>query len=209
MVIYKGTAPSYQQISQWKLCRPGESRVTFSKCWEIKDCHTRLLCLEKLSFRYKGAALSQTNRSYRCSLTQSCLTLWEPTDRSMPGFPVLHHHLELAQTHVHWDSDAMQPSLPLSSPSAPASSLCSIRVFSSESALPSRCPKYWELQFSPSPSNGHSGLSSFRKDWLDLLAVQGALRSLLQHHSSKASILWCSAFIMVQLSHPYMTTGKP
>ena len=84
----------------------------------------------------------------------------------------------------------------------------SIRVFSSESTLPMRWPKYWSFSFSISPSNEYSGLISFRMDWLDLLAVQGTLRSLLQHHSSKASILWHSAFFTVQLSHPYMTTGK-
>ena len=84
----------------------------------------------------------------------------------------------------------------------------SIRVFSNESVLPIRWPKYWSFSFSISPFNGYSGLISFRKDWLDLLAVQGTLKSLLQHHSSKASILWHSAFFIVQPSHPYMTTGK-
>ena len=83
-----------------------------------------------------------------------------------------------------------------------------IRVFSNESALPIRWPKYWSFSFNISPSNEHSGLISFRMDWLDLLSVQGTLKSLLQHHSSKASILLCSAFFRVQLSHPYMTTGK-
>ena len=84
----------------------------------------------------------------------------------------------------------------------------SIRVFSNESTLHMRWPKYWSFSFSISPSNKHPGLISFRMDWLDLLAVQGTLKSLLQHHSSKAPILWCSAFFIVQLSHPYMTTGK-
>ena len=84
----------------------------------------------------------------------------------------------------------------------------SIRVFSNESVLPMRWPKYWSVSFSISPSNEHPGLVSFRMHWLDLLAVQGTLKNLLQHHSSKASILWCSAFFMDQLSHPYMTTGK-
>ena len=83
-----------------------------------------------------------------------------------------------------------------------------IRVFSNESALPIRWPKYWSFSFNISPSNEHPGLISFRMDWLDLLAIQGTLKSLLQHHSSKASILWCSAFFIVQLSHPHMTTGK-
>ena len=84
----------------------------------------------------------------------------------------------------------------------------SIRVFSNESTVHMRWPKYWSFSFSISPSNEHPGLISFRMDWLDLLAVQGTLKSLLQHHSSKASIFWCSAFFTVQLSHPYMTTGK-
>jgi len=84
----------------------------------------------------------------------------------------------------------------------------SIRVFSNESALYIRCPKYWSFSFNISPSNEHPGLISFRMDWLDLLAIQGTLKSLLQHHSSKASILLCSAFFIVQLSHPYMTIGK-
>ena len=83
-----------------------------------------------------------------------------------------------------------------------------MRVFSNELALHIRWPKYWSFSFSISPSNQHSGLISFRMDWLDLLAVQGTFKSLLQHYSSKASILWCSAFLVVQLSHPYMTTGK-
>ena len=84
----------------------------------------------------------------------------------------------------------------------------SIRVFSNESSLHMKSPKYWSFSFSINPSNEHSGLISFRMDWLDLLAVQGTLKSLLQHHSSKASVLWCSAFFTVQFSHPYRTTGK-
>jgi len=90
----------------------------------------------------------------------------------------------------------------------PPSILSSIRIFSNESALHIRWPKYWSFSFNISPSNEHSGLISFRMDWMDLLAVQGTLKSLLQHHSSKASILRCSAFFIVQLSHPYMTIGK-
>ena len=90
----------------------------------------------------------------------------------------------------------------------PPSTFLSIRVFSSESVLLIRWPKYWSFSFSISPSFEYSGLISFRMDWLDLLAVQGTLKSLLQHHSSKASILWCSVFFIVQLSYPHMTTGK-
>ena len=101
-------------------------------------------------------------------------------------------------------SDALLPSHPLSSPSPPAFNLSQHRVFSNESVLCIRCPKYWSFSFSISPSNEYSGLISFRMDWMDLLAVQGTLKSLLQHHSSKASILQCLAFFIVQLSHPYM-----
>ena len=142
------------------------------------------------------------------SVTQSCPTLCDPMDCNMPGFPVLHHLPKLAQTHVHWVGDAIQPLILCHPLLLPPSIFPSIRVFSNESVLCIRWPKYWSFSFSISPSNEHSGLISFRMDWLDLLAVQGTLRSLLQHHSSKASVLWCSAFFMVQLSHPYMTTGK-
>ena len=127
---------------------------------------------------------------------------------STPRFPVHHQLPEPAQTHAHQVSDAIQPSHPLSSPSPPASILPSIRVFSDESVLPIRWQRYWSFSFSISPSNEFSVLISFRMDWLDLLAGQGTQKSLLQHHSSKASILLCSAFFIVQLSHSYMTTGK-
>ena len=127
---------------------------------------------------------------------------------SAPGFPVLDHLLELSQTHVHWVSDAIQASYPLLSASPPAFNLSSIRVFSNESTLCIRWPGYWSFSFNISPSIEYSGLISFRMDWFDLFVVQGTLKSLLQHPSSKASILQCSAFFIVQLSHPYMTTGK-
>ena len=126
---------------------------------------------------------------------------------STPGLPVHHQLLEFTQTHVHRVGDAIQPSHPLSSHSPPAPSIPpSIRVFSNESTLRMTWPKYWS--FSISPSNEHPGLISFRMDLLDLLAVQGTLKSLLQHHSSKASTFQHSAFFTVQLSHPYMTIGK-
>ena len=128
-------------------------------------------------------------------------------NHSMPGLPVHHQLLEFTQTHVHRVSDAIQPSHPLLSPSPPAPIPPSIRVFSNESTLCMRWPKYWSFSFSISPSKEIPGLI-FRMDWLDLLAVQGTLKRLLQHHSSKASILQRSAFFTVQLSHPYMTTGK-
>ena len=142
------------------------------------------------------------------SVAQSRPTLCNPTNRSRPGLPVHHQLPEFPQTHIHWVSDAIQPSHPLLSPSPPAPIPPSIRDFSNESILPMRWPKYWSFSFSIIPSKEIPGLISFRLDWLDLLAVQGPLKSLLQHHSSKASILWRSAFFTVQLSHPYMTTGK-
>ena len=135
-------------------------------------------------------------------------TLCDPMDCSTPGLPVHHQLLELAKTHVHPVSDAIQPSHPLSPRLLLPSIFLSIRVFSNESVLHIRWPKYWSFSFSISPSNEDSGLISFRMDWLDLLAAQGTLKSLLQHHSSKASIHRHSALFMVQLSHPYMTTGK-
>ena len=130
-------------------------------------------------------------------------SLW-PMDYSTPGLPV--HHQLLGLTHVRQVGDAIQPSHPLLSPSPPPSFFPSIRVFSNESVLFIRWPWYWSFSFSISPSNEHPGLISFRMEWLDLLAVQGTLKSLLQHHSSKTSILWCSAFFIVQLSHTYMST---
>ena len=130
-------------------------------------------------------------------------------NHSMPGLPVHHQLPKFTQTHVHRVSDAIQPSHPLSSPSPPAPIPPSIRVFFNESTPRMRWAKYWSFSFSISPSNEPPGLISFRMDWLDLLAVQGTLKSLLQHHSSKASILQCSAYFTVQLSHPYMTLETP
>ena len=129
-------------------------------------------------------------------------------DCSTPGFPVHHQCPEITQTHVHLVSNVIQPSHPLSPLLLLPSIFPSIRVFTNESVLCIRWPNYWSFSLSISPSNEHPGLISFRRDWLDLLAVQGTLKSLLQHHSSKASILPCSAFFRVQLSHPYRTTGK-
>ena len=143
------------------------------------------------------------------SVAQSCPTLCDPMDCSMPGFPVHHQLLELAQTHAHRVGDAIQPSHPPSSPSPPTFNLRSIGGFSNQSVLHTRWPEYWSFSFSISPPNEYSGLISSRMDWSDLLAVQGTLKRLLQHHSSKASILQRSAFFIDPLSHPSMTTGKP
>ena len=129
-------------------------------------------------------------------------------DCSMPGLPVHHQVPELTQTHVHWVGDAIQPSYPLSSPSSPALNLSQHQGLFNESALRIRWPEHQSFSFSISPSNEHPGLGSFRMDWLDLLAVQGTLKNVLQHYSLKASILQRSAFFMVQLLHPYMTTRK-
>ena len=139
------------------------------------------------------------------SVTQSCLILCDPMDFSMPGFPVHHQLLEFAQTHVHRVSDAIHHPLSFSSclQSFPASGSFPVSHFfvSSGQSIGASASNI-------SPSNEYSGLISFRIDWFDLIAVQGTLKSLLQHHSSKASILGHSAFFIVHLSHPYMTTGK-
>ena len=150
-------------------------------------------------------APSFANYQPSLSLVQSlsCVWLCDPMDCSTPGVP------EFTQTPVHQVSDAIQTSHPLSSPSPPMFSLSQHQgLFSSESLLCIRWPMYWRFSFSISPSNEYLGLISFRMDWLDLLAVQKTLKSLLQHHSWKASVLQCSAFFMAQLSHSYMTTGK-
>ena len=159
---------------------------------------------------HKALISSYTVSLFFWFIVQSLSCVWilcDPLDCSTPGFPILHYLPKLTQTHVHWASDAIQLSHLLSSPLL-SSIFPRITVFSNESILCIRWPKYWSFSFSISPSNEYSGLISFRIDWFDLLAAQGTLKNLLQHHSSKASILRCSAFFTVQLSHPYMTTGK-
>ena len=141
-------------------------------------------------------------------VTQPCLTLCSPMDCSTPGFPVHHQLPELAQTHVHLVSDAIEPSHPLPSPSPLAFNLSQHQGLFEQSVLLIRWSKSQSFSFSISPSNEQSGLISFRIDWLDLLAVKGTLKSLLQQHSSKAPILQHSAFFVVQLSYPYMTIAK-
>ena len=142
------------------------------------------------------------------SVAQLCPTLCDLMDFSMPVFPVHHQLSEPTQTHVHHIGDAIQASHPLSSLSPPTFNLSQHHGLFKWVSSSCQVPKYWSFSFDISPFNEHSGLISFRMDWLDLLAVQGILKSLLQHHSSKVSILRHSAFFTVQLSHPYMTTGK-
>ena len=149
---------------------------------------------------YMGVQLS--------SVAQSCLTLCDPMDCSTLGFTVHQNSwclLRLESIELVMTSNNLILCLPLL---LPPSVFASIRVFSSESVLHIRCAKYWSFSFSISPFNEYSGLNSLRMEWLDILAVQGTLKGLLQHCNSKSSILWCAAFCTVQLSHLYMTTGK-
>ena len=156
--------------------------------WEA-ICSAKSVCLSWMD--------RKTHRSVQfSSVSQSCPTLWDPMDCSTLGFPVHHQLPEPIQTHVHCVSDAIQPSHPLPSPSPPTSNLSQYQDLF-QSVLHIRWPKYWSFSFSISPSNEYSGLISFRMDWLDLLAVQGTLKSLLQHHRSKASVLQHSAFFMI------------
>ena len=142
------------------------------------------------------------------SVTQSCPTLCDPMNHSTADFPVHHHFPEPTQTLVHYIGDTIHHLILCCPLLLLPSAFPSIRVFPNESALCIRWLEYWSFSFSISLSNEYSGLMSFGTDWLDLLAVQGTLRSLLQPHSLKASILPCSAFFIVQLSQPYVTTGK-
>ena len=135
--------------------------------------------------------------SHFSSVAQSCPTLCDPMNCSTPGLPVYHQLPEFTQIHVHRVGDAIQPSHPLSSSFPPAPNPSPHQSLSNESTLCMRWPKYWSFSFSISPSKEHPGPISFRMDWLDLLAVQGTLKSLLQYHNSKSSILWCSAFFTV------------
>ena len=142
------------------------------------------------------------------SVAQSSLTLCNPMHCSTSGFSVHYQLLELAQTRVHWVGDAIQPSHLCRPRLLLPSIFASVQVFSDKSILCVTWPKYWSFSFSISPSNEYLGLISFRMDWLDLLAVQGTLQSLLQRHTSKPSVLWRWAFLLVQHSHPYVTSGK-
>ena len=188
----------------------------------VVGCHALLLCPDSEIQPVSLGPLTLADRFFTTSsiweahkivvqfssVTQSCPTLCDPMDCSTPGFPVYHQLPEFTQTHVHWVGDAIQPSHPLLSPSPPTFNLSQHQVFSFESVLCIRWPKYCSFSFSISPSNEYWGLISFRMDWLDHIALQRTLKGLLQHHSSKASILRCSAFFIIQLSNPYLTTGK-
>ena len=159
-------------------------------------CHTLGTQNPKMTDLEDGAYLVSIQFS---SIPHSCPTLCDPMDCSTPGFPVHQQLLELTQSLVHQVGGTIQPSHPLLSPSPPPSIHPSIRVFSKESVLHIRWPNYWSFSFSIIPYKEIPGLISFSMDWLDLLAVQGTLKSLLQHHSSKAAILWRSAFFTIQL----------
>ena len=184
---------------------------------------------KKKNYKRYSKAISHVKWNMQCIQISTCLTVGlslgcssvvvQPLSRvwlfaipwmaaHTPGSSVLYCLLKFAQICVHWVSDAIQPFHPLLTPS-PFSFNISQHPSSSKSVLPIRWPKYWSFSFSISPSNEYSGFISFRIDWLDLLAIQEILKSLLQHQSLKASIRWISAFLMVQFSHLYMTTGKP
>ena len=159
-------------------------------------------CMKEKSFGFSFKYIQSS------SFAQLCPTLCDPMNHSTPGLPVHHQLPEFTETYVHRVSNAIQPSHPLSSPFLMPSIFPTFRVFSNESVPHIKWWKYWSFSFRISPSNEYSGLISFTIDWFDLLKVQGTLKSLLQHHNSKALILWRSAVFIVQLSHPYMTTGK-
>ena len=146
--------------------------------------------------------------SYFCSVTKSCPSLCNSMDHSMPGFPVLHHLMEFSQTHDHRIGDTIQPPHPLLSPSPPSFNLFQHQSLFQWAGSSYQVAKVSSFRFSISPSNEYSGLIFFGIDWSYLLAVQGTHKSLLQHHNSKVLTFWRSAFFRIQLSHPYLTTGK-
>ena len=174
----------------------------------IKPASTVALALAGGLFTAKPIGKHVQSSVQFSSVAQSSLTLCDPMDCNTPGLPVHHQLPEFTQTHVHWVGDAIQLSHLCHPLLLLTSIIPRIRVFSKESVLCIRWPRYWRFNFNISPSNEHPGLISFRMDWLDLLTVQGTLKSLLQNPCSEASILWYSAFFIVQLLHPYMTTRK-
>ena len=194
--------PQVTWIGKGRTGTPTEIPCSSNHWWRVQSCG-RAGVVGNLRRSLRSTYVSKFS-----SVTQSCLTLCGPMNRSMPGLPVHHQLPESTQIHAHWVSDAIQPSYPVIPISLLPSIFPSIRVFSNESTLCITWPKYWSFSFNTSPSNEHPGLISFRMDWLDLLEVQGILKSLLQHHSSTASIPLHSDFFIVQLSHPHTTTGK-
>ena len=165
-------------------------------------------CRHEITRRLLLGRKAMTKLVQFSSVTQSCPTHCDPMTHSTPGLPVHHQLLEFTQTHAHRVSDAIQLSHPLFSPSPPVPNPSQHQGLFQWINSSHQVAKYWSFSISISPSSEHPVLLSFRMDWLDLPAVQGTLKSLLQHHSLKPSIFWCSAFLTVQLSHPYMTTGK-
>ena len=173
----------------------------------VQGLHFQVLCHRQALSSFSAGHILIHASSCCFPVTKSCPTLCDPMDCSTPGFAILYYLLEFAQF-TSFESVMLSNHLILCRLLLLVSIFPSVRVFSNESVLCIKQPKYWNFSFSVSPSNEQSGLISFRIDWFDLLAVQGTLESLLQHHNMKASILWCSVFFMVQLSHLYLTTGK-
>ena len=201
------TEPYLHSIFRWPWsCHSSSSRVSFWVRIAMPASQSHCHNVSKQLNAMLGSLdlFNQTNSVH----SQLCPTLCDPMGCSTPGLPVHRQLLEFTQIHVHGVSDAIQPSHPLLSPSPPAFNLPQHQgLFKWVNSL-HHVAKALEFQLQHHPSNEYSGLISFKMDWLDFLAVQGTLKSLLQHHSSKASILQHSAFFIVQLSHPYMTTGK-
>ncbi|XP_055397862.1 small integral membrane protein 7 isoform X1 [Bubalus kerabau] len=206
---------TYENRPQNLWCRGSAALQCVGSSWIGDQTHVSCIGRQTVPLNHQGSPNTAHLLSHSSggsiqfsSVAQLWPTLCDPKNRNTPGLPVHHQLVEFTQTHVHRLGDAIQASHPLLSPSPPAFNLSQHQGFSNESSLRIRWPKYWSFSFNISPSDEYSGLISFRMDWLDLLTVQGTLKSLLQHHSSKASILRRSAFFIVQLSHPYMTTGK-
>ena len=207
------TTPPQQDLPQcclsllttWWPTPPGQAGESLSAFYDLLR-GLRPLLLVFLLIRHESSLVHALREENCCSVTKSCPTLCNPMDCSLPGSLVLHYLPEFAQIHVCWVDNGIQSSHPVLPHLLLPSVFSSIKVFHNESALHIRWPKYWS--FSISPSNEYSGLISFSIDWFNLLAVQGTLKSLLQHHCTKASILRYSTFFMVQLSHPYITIGK-
>ena len=186
-------------------CDSSEVPVSFWLIWCF--CCKRLVVRDKI---YIWSLSQVPGMKFLVQISHSVVSVsLRSMDCSTPGLSVHHQLPELTQTHVHWVGDAIQPSHPLSSPSPPAFNLSQHQgLFKWVSSL-HQVAKVLAFQLQHQSCNEYSGLISFRMDWLDLLAIQWTLRSLLQHHSSKTSILWCSAFFIVQLSHPHITLEKP